>query len=78
MIEPRPAAELQLGLPLTRPEDVGLSSERLARIDDHLRRRYLEPGKIADIVIWNAEHPAELAAQFGLIRPAVILRDGVQ
>src|SRR4030095_16413560 len=30
----------------------------------------IEPGKIADIIIWNAEHPAELAAQFGLIRPA--------
>ena len=30
-----------------RPEEVGLSSDRLARIDDHLRDRYLEPGKIA-------------------------------
>ena len=37
----------------------------------------IEPGKIADIVIWNAEHPAELAAQFGLIRPAAVLRAGV-
>jgi imidazolonepropionase len=36
----------------------------------------IEPGKIADIVIWNAEHPAELAAQFGLIRPAAVLRAG--
>jgi CubicO group peptidase (beta-lactamase class C family) len=50
MIEPRPAAEPDFGLPLTRPEDVGLSSERLARIDDHLRRRYLEPGKIAGCI----------------------------
>jgi imidazolonepropionase-like amidohydrolase len=41
-------------------------------------RGTIEPGKIADLVIWNAEHPAELAAQFGLIRPAAILRDGVQ
>ena len=30
-----------------RPEDVGLSSERLARIDTHLKNRYLDPGKIA-------------------------------
>lgn len=39
-------------------------------------RGTLEPGKYADLVIWNAEHPAELAAQFGLIRPAAILREG--
>ncbi|UCE85029.1 MAG: beta-lactamase family protein, partial [Deltaproteobacteria bacterium] len=31
----------------TRPEDVGLASERLARIDAHLKSRYLDPGKIA-------------------------------
>jgi len=31
---------------MTRPEDVGLSTERLARIDSHLKRRYLDPGKI--------------------------------
>jgi CubicO group peptidase (beta-lactamase class C family) len=30
-----------------KPEDVGLSSARLARIDDHLRERYIEPGKIS-------------------------------
>lgn len=29
------------------PEDVGLSSERLARLDTHLERRYLTRGKIA-------------------------------
>ena len=32
---------------MTRPEDVGLSAERLARIDSHLKRRYLDSGKIA-------------------------------
>jgi CubicO group peptidase (beta-lactamase class C family) len=31
----------------TRPEDLGLASERLARIDAHLKNRYLDPGKIA-------------------------------
>lgn len=30
-----------------KPEEVGLSSTRLARIDEHLRGRYIEPGKIA-------------------------------
>jgi len=29
------------------PEEVGLSTARLARIDDHLRERYIEPGKIS-------------------------------
>ncbi len=32
---------------LVTPEEVGLSSERLRRIDQHLRTRYVEPGKIA-------------------------------
>ena len=30
-----------------RPERAGFSLERLARIDQHLQRRYVEPGKIA-------------------------------
>ena len=48
MAEPRlVATESQIGLPMARPEDIGLSSERLARIDDHLLRRYIAPGKIA-------------------------------
>ena len=37
----------------------------------------LEAGKRADLVIWNAEHPAQLAAQFGMVRPVVIVRGGV-
>jgi CubicO group peptidase (beta-lactamase class C family) len=32
---------------IVRPEEVGLSSERLARIDRHLERRYLDQKKIA-------------------------------
>ena len=32
---------------IVRPESVGLSSERLARIEEHLERRYLAPRKIA-------------------------------
>jgi len=33
-------------LPLCEPKEVGLSGERLARIEKHLRERYVEPGKI--------------------------------
>jgi CubicO group peptidase (beta-lactamase class C family) len=32
---------------MNRPEAIGLSSERLSRIDAHLKRRYVDPGKIA-------------------------------
>jgi CubicO group peptidase (beta-lactamase class C family) len=34
-------------LEIVRPEDVGLSAERLARIERHLERRYLDQKKIA-------------------------------
>jgi imidazolonepropionase len=40
-------------------------------------RGSIEAGKRADLVIWNAEHPAELAAQYGMVRPVVIVRGGV-
>ncbi len=40
----------------TKPEDVGLSSERLARIDRHLQERYIQPGKIAGAVTLVARH----------------------
>ena len=33
-----------------KPEEVGLSSSRLARIDDHLRDRYIEPGMLSGAV----------------------------
>lgn len=39
-----------------KPEAVGLSSERLARIDRHLLERYIEPGKIAGAVTLVARH----------------------
>ncbi|MBN1663389.1 MAG: beta-lactamase family protein [Deltaproteobacteria bacterium] len=32
---------------IVTPEEVGLSSERLARIEQHMKRRYIEPKKIA-------------------------------
>ena len=36
----------------------------------------IEPGKAADLVLWDAEHPAELAAQIGMVRPLAVLRAG--
>jgi len=41
---------------MPRPEDVGLSSERLARIDEHLTHRYVAPGKIAGCLTLVARH----------------------
>ena len=29
-----------------QPESVGVNSEQLARVGEHLRRHYVEPGKI--------------------------------
>ena len=40
-------------------------------------RGTLAAGKRADLVIWNAGHPAELAAQYGMVRPVAIVRGGV-
>ena len=36
----------------------------------------IEANKTADLVLWDAEHPAELSAQYGLARPTRILRSG--
>src|SRR6185503_10880342 len=39
-----------------RPEDVGMNSARLARIDAHLREQYIDSGKIAGAVTLVARH----------------------
>jgi CubicO group peptidase (beta-lactamase class C family) len=39
-----------------KPEEVGLSSERLQRIDAHLRSQYIDNGKIAGAVTLVARH----------------------
>ena len=39
-------------------------------------RGTIESGRIADLVLWDAGHPAELAAQYGMARPTRILRGG--
>jgi len=43
--------------------NAGLSAERLSRIDDHLKRRYLEPGKIAGALslVWRRGEIAHLS-----------------
>ncbi len=81
-----PLASLQLNMHLacalfgltTEEALLGVTRHAARALGMRKERGTIEPGKIADLVIWNAEHPAELAAQFGLIRPAAILRDGVQ
>jgi imidazolonepropionase len=79
-----PLASLQLNMNLActvfglTPEEALLGVTRHAARALGLRkeRGTIEPGKVADLVVWNAEHPAELAAQFGLVRPAAVLREG--
>jgi imidazolonepropionase len=38
----------------------------------------LEIGKVADVVLWDVDHPAELAYSYGMHRPAAIYRHGVE
>jgi CubicO group peptidase (beta-lactamase class C family) len=40
------------------PDAAGMDADRLARIDEHLRTRYLEPGKIAGCQVVVARHGA--------------------
>jgi len=39
-------------------------------------RGTIETGKVADLVLWNVQHPAQLSAQYGLASPRLLLRDG--
>lgn len=36
-----------MAIELADPDELGFSRERLARVDEHLRRNYIEPGKIS-------------------------------
>ena len=36
----------------------------------------LEVGKRADLVVWDAAHPAELSAQIGMLKPRAVIFDG--
>jgi len=60
------AAEALAGVTRHAAQALGLSSDRGT----------LEPGKLADIIIWDAAHPAELAAGFGTTKPLLVLRNG--
>jgi imidazolonepropionase len=80
-----PIASLLLNLTLActlfrlTPEEALLGVTRNAALALGLGqdRGTLEPGKRADLVIWNATHPAELASQYGMVRPLAVLRGGV-
>jgi imidazolonepropionase len=59
------------------PEEALLGVTRNAALALGLGDRgTIEAGKRADLVIWNAGHPAELAAQFGMVRPVAVVRGG--
>jgi imidazolonepropionase len=81
-----PLASLQLNMTLACTQFGLTTEEALLGVTRHAARALglrkergtIEAGKVADLVIWNAEHPAELAASFGLVRPAATLRNGTQ
>jgi imidazolonepropionase len=54
----------------------GVTRHAAAALGLAAERGSIETGKIADLVLWDAEHPAELSAQVGLARPSKILRSG--
>jgi imidazolonepropionase len=60
------------------PEEAfaGVTRHAAAALGLAAERGSIEAGKIADLVLWDAEHPAELSAQVGLARPSKILRSG--
>ncbi len=41
---------------IVAPESVGINSEQLARVGEHLRKRYVEPGKIPGSIALVARH----------------------
>lgn len=54
----------------------GVTRHAAAALGLAKERGTIEPGKRADLVVWDAGHPAELAAQYGMARPTQILKDG--
>jgi imidazolonepropionase len=60
------------------PEETfaGVTRHAAAALGLAAERGSIEAGKIADLVLWDVEHPAELAAQVGMARPSKILRSG--
>jgi imidazolonepropionase len=60
------------------PEEalVGVTRNAAGALGAQQERGTIEVGKLADLVLWNASHPAELAAQFGTANPARVYRRG--
>ena len=55
---------------------VGVTRHAAAALGLGAERGSIEAGKIADLVLWDVEHPTELAAQYGMVQPTRILRGG--
>ncbi len=60
------------------PEEAfaGVTRHAAAALGLGAERGTIEAGKISDLVLWDAGHPAELSAQYGMARPIKILRGG--
>ncbi len=79
-----PVASLLLNLNMActlfglTPEEAlaGVTREAARALGLQDERGTLEPGKVADLVLWDAAHPAELSAQVGLVMPRLIIRNG--
>ena len=54
----------------------GVTRHAAAALGLGAERGSIEAGKIADLVLWDVEHPTELAAQYGMVQPTRILRGG--
>ena len=61
---------------LQRLEYRGYDSAGVALIRKGKLEVHKKAGKVADLVVWDASHPDELAAQFGAARPLRVFRAG--
>jgi imidazolonepropionase len=61
---------------LTPEESLAGVTQRAAQALGLTDRGAIAPGMRADLVLWDAHHPAELTAQFGTTRPRLVLCGG--
>jgi imidazolonepropionase len=54
----------------------GVTREAARALGMHSTHGTLSVGKAADVVLWDIDHPAELASSYGTHRPAAIFRAG--
>lgn len=54
------------------PEEAlaGVTRNAAAALGLGAERGTIEPGKVAELVLWDVQHPAELSAQFGMASPS--------